>query len=883
MTRTSDPKRLFRLLGSPAGVERDVDTELGFHLEARAEALIAAGAVPEAARAQALREFGDLGAARAELSAIDRHRLSRDRLREWWDSLGLDVRFALRAFARHPSFVVVALATLALGIGGNVAIFSVVNAVLLRPLPYRQPDRLVRVWPNGSVPPGIFAIVSKRTRDVRPIAGYLLQSQVSLTGLREPVRASAVGVTAEIFNVLGSRAQLGRALAAGDDEPGRDRVVVLSHALWRSQFGGDPGVVGRPVVVDGVGRTVVGVMPPDFLFPSPSVQLWVPVAIDPRIGASYWWGNWLQLVGRLAPGVDRVAAQAEVRSVLDGARSAFPMRMPDDWGRDADVIPLRDWIVGGSRTTLLLLLGAVGLVLLVACVNVANLSLARAAAREQEIGIRAALGAGRGRVVRQLLTESVVLAGAGAAVGLLLAVALLTLLVAFLPSDTPRLAEVGIDGRVLSATVGLALLTALIFGLAPALRAARLDVRAGVGSGTRLSGGTFVRRRLADMLVVAQLGLAVILVAGASLLIESFIRLRRVDLGFQTENVTAANVPVPSFESDSLRRGQAFYTAVLDRVQAIPGVSAAAAVGVLPFGDGIGAGPIDVEDSPTPSGAAFPLVEMTSITPDYFRVMGIPLVAGRGITEADRDSAGGVVVVDEVAARKMWPGESPLGKRIRYVWRKDWLTVVGVVGAIRRDSLNDARRPSVYLPMLESMRVEHRIVARSSVGAQALAPALREAVASVDRNVPIGSIRSLETLVEGSAAHRRFATVLVGIFAAVALLLGAVGTYGVVAHAVTRRRREIGVRLALGARSADVLRMVLGDGLRLALGGALLGVIGAAALTRLAGSLLYGVSPTDPPIFAGVTALMLLVALAATLIPARRASRVDPTVAMRSE
>jgi predicted permease len=881
-------RRLFRLSLTRRAVERDVDTELEFHLRSRIEELVARGASPESARRRALGEFGDLPAARAELSAIDHARAARERRADWRDALGQDVRFAARSLGRQPGFLAVALTTLALGIGANVAIFSVVNAVMLRPLPYAEPDRLVRVWPTATVPPAVFEMVREQSRSFDGIAGYSRSRDVNLTGNGEPLRLAASITTGALFNVLGARAMLGRTFTVNDERPGRDPIVVLSHALWRERFHADPNIVGRQVTIDGVTRTVVGVMPADFRFPAPQVRLWMPQTIDPTKPASYWWDFSLGVVARLRPGITPAQARSDVAPIIRRAPAAFPWRMPDAWARDVDVVPLRQSVIGTARTTLLVLWGAVGLVLLIACVNVANLLLVRAASRAQEIAVRTALGAGRGRVVRQFLTESLLLGGLGGVAGLALAAGGLRVLVALLPPGTPRAAEIGIDGYVLAFTLMLALITGAAFGIAPAVRASQSSVRSALSGGTRSVGETWAKRRLSEILVVGQIALGVILVAGAGLLIKSFWRLEQVDPGFRTEHVVAIDVALPSFPDDTVHRARTFYAAVRERIRALPHVQAAALASTLPFGGELGSGfAASTEDHPIRPGEAASIIRDNAVSPDYLRVMGIPLVTGRELTDADREGTPLVGIIDREAAREFWSGEDPIGKRIKFVAGKDWITVVGVAGNVTRDSLNSTPQPSIYLPALQTSFNDRlgtmHIVVRTDLEASAIAPSLRAAVAAVNPNVPVGAVQSLDDLVSASAARPRFTMFLLATFAALALLLGAVGIYGVIAYTVTRRTREIGVRMALGAKAGDVLGMVLREGGRLAALGVGIGIIGALAASRLLAGFLYGVTPSDPTVFISVSLLLGAAALLASLIPALRAARVDPLVALRSE
>jgi predicted permease len=884
-------RRLLRQPPALRAVDREVDDELRFHVETRVEALVARGLTRQAAEAQVAREFGDLEAAHAEIAAIDRGRVGRERRADWWEALVQDVRFATRALLGRPSFLLTASLTLALGIGANAAIFSVVDAVLLKPLPYVDPDRLVSVWPDGAMMPGIFVEVQRGERTLAPIAGYSFPLAVSMTGTAEPARLVQTEVTSRFFDVLGVRPQIGRTFSEGEDQPGRDRIAVLSHALWQNQFASDRGVIGRSVVVDGIPRTIVGVMPADFHFPSPTIDFWVPVSLDasPANIGRYWGGGHLQVIGRLRPGLSVRQAEEEMAVLVDRSRSSFPWRMPDEWGKGVRVVPLERKVVGNIGPMLLVLFGSVVVVLLIACVNVANLLLGRAASREREIAIRASLGAGRGRIVRQLLTESIMLALVGAAFGLAVAAGGVRALLFLVPAGMPRVGQIAIDARVLTFTVITAVVTGIGFGLAPALRASRPRLQAILGA-TRNAGGSPVRRRLSDLLVIAQIALGVVLVVGAGLLLKSFWRLHQERLGFQQDHVVAVDIPMPSFQSDSAARGRAFYLAVLERARAIPGVHSAALASVLPFG-GVGSDAssfaAEVEANPLPPGASAPMFVRTVVAGDYFRTMGIPLRQGRGFTDAEQVTATPVALVDELTARRLWPNAVPLGQRFRPVWVKQWVTVVGVVGTVKRDSLNSAGQISVYMPLGNSagfyFAPQMTLVVRAGRDAKALAPEIRAVIAGVNPTVPVKAVRSLSDLVSSSAARARFTMVLLATFAGVALALGAVGVYGVVAYAVARRTREIGVRMALGARATDVLGMVLREGGVLTGAGVTLGIAGALIASRVLASFLFGVTPTDPAVFVAVPGVLAAVALGACVIPARRAARVDPATALRSD
>jgi predicted permease len=884
-------RRLLRQPPAVRAIEREVDDELRFHVDTRIEALMLRGMTRQAAEAQVQREFGDLRAAHDEIAAIDRGRIGRERRADWREALMQDVRFATRSLIARPSFLVIAALTLALGIGASAAIFSVVDATLLKPLPYADPDRLVSVWPDGGMMPGIYVQARDQNKTLNPIGGYSSGTAVSMTSTAEPARLVQSEVTSRFFDVLGVRAAIGRTFAEGDDQPGRDRVAVLGYALWQQRFSGDPSIVGKTVVVDGISRTVVGVAPEAFRFPSAVIDLWVPMSLDPspaNIGR-YWGTSSLNVIGRLKPGTTVRQAEQDLASIVDRARSTFPWRMPDEWGTGVTTIPLETNVVGDLEPMLMVLFGSVVVVLLIACVNVANLLLGRAAAREREIAIRASLGAGRGRIVRQLLTESVILSLIGGVLGIGFAAFGVRALMLRIPSGMPRIAEVAIDVRVLAFVLLTAVATGIGFGLLPALRASRPALQAVLG-GTRNAGGSLARRKVSEMLVVAQIALGVVLVVGAGLLIKSFWRLHQVELGFRPDQVVAADIPIPAFASDTTARARAFYDAVLQQIRATPGVRSASVASVLPFG---GVGSLSssfataIEAHPVAPGGDVPMFVRTVVADDYFKTMGIPVRRGREFTAADHEGTPSVALVDEYTAKRMWPNEDALGQRFRPVWMQAWITIVGVVGTVKRDSLNSAGEVSIYLPTTNLagfwFPTQMTLVVRSDASTDAVARSIRSAVASVDPLVPVKSVRAVDELIDSSAARARFTMLLLAVFAAVALTLGAVGVYGVVAYAVTRRTREIGVRMALGARASDVLGMVLREGGLLAGVGVALGIVGALAASRLLAGFLFGVTPNDLGVFVAVPAVLALVALGACALPARRAARVDPVTALRSE
>ena len=875
-----DHRRTFRFpWRTTAQVEADVDEEVAFHLEERARELVAGGLDAAAARAQARREFGDVAAARARLRDEGVRQARRERRGRWLDELAQDTRFAARALRRRPGFLAVAVLTLALGVGANTTIFGVVDAVLLRPLPYAQPERLVAVWPAHGFSMAEYAGFRDRARTLSALAGYRDAVGASLSGDGEPERLEAATVSATLFATLGVDAAVGRTLVAGEDEPGRSDVVVLGDGLWRRRFGADPGIVGRRIRIDGDPRTVVGVMPASFRFPRGTTELWLPMTIDPaNPGAAWGWGGF-RLVGRLAPGATPRAVVDDVVGIARQLRVENPLWTPDTtfYLADAAAEPLQQRIVGDVRRMLLTLLGAAALVLLIACVNVANLLLARGLERERELVVRSALGAGRGRLARQLLTESLMLGVLGGVAGLAVATASLRLLVRVLPADTPRLAEIGVDARTFAAALAAAIVTGLLFGLVPALRLTQ-PAAGGALASRGAAGGP--RRALPATLVAAEMALAVVLVTGAGLLIKSFARLSRVDPGFRTEQVVSARVSPPEEGLREPARRRALHAAVLERARAIPGVTAAALTSQLPFDQ---ENPLTALSIPgvTLNPNNLPLFEQRRISPEYPAVVGLRLLRGRTFTPADREGAQLDALIDERAARQFFPDVDPIGRTVGFPWFDRWMTVVGVVASVKNNDLAAEGAPALYMPFAQDPTTSAVLVLRTTSTPAALAAPLRAAVAGVDADAPVSHVRALDELIADSVARPRLTTALLAAFAALALLLGAVGLYGVIAYQVSQRTRELGVRMALGARTGDVVRMVLRQGLAVTLAGAVVGLLASLALARVLGSLLFGVSARDPMIFAAVPVVLAIVAVLATLVPARRAAAVEPGRALR--
>jgi predicted permease len=804
-----------------------------------------------------------------------------------------DLRFGLRLLAKTPGFTAMAIMTLALGIGANTAIFSLVDGIVLRPLPFSKPQELVSVTGTyGTYPKGAFAAMREQIQSFDS-AAYFEGHEFNLTGEGEPQRLTGTVVSASFFSVLGARPALGQAFHPGDDKAGQDNFVILSHALWQQRFASDPTIIGRPIKLEGVSRVVVGVMPADFRFPSPKTQVWIPLHNDPRDTIAYWAGDFMPVIGRLRPGATIDGARAEIRVFQSRVVKLFPWPMPTDWNADASVVDLRSGMVSDVRGRLALLLGAVGLILLIACVNVANLALSRAAARDKEIAVRTAMGADRGRLIRQLLTESVLLASFGGGLGILLAVEGLQFLKLALPADTPRLAEAQIDWRVLAFTGGLAILTGFLFGLAPAIhssRAALGDLLNSAGRGVAKS----VPQRLRGGLAVAEVAFAMLLVTAAGLLVRSFYALSHVNPGFSAERILTARVtPNEDFCSDSLRC-VSFYRELLSRVQAVPGITSAAFVNTLPLDGRVAKRSLEIENQPVAASEPLPLFWMDVVTPDYFHVMNIPIVSGRCFMSADESGNAPVAIITTATARRFWPGRNAIGSHVRLSGDQEWETVVGVVADVRAYDLQrnvpEWINGTIYVPYgpkatMEGGRVpsDMTIAIQARLGESQVRDVLSRTIQSLNPEVPEIEVKSMNVVVSESVSTPASTTFLFVAFAALALVLGVVGIYGVLSFLVSRRTREMGIRVALGAQRRDLLWLIMKEGAKFSIIGIAIGTTSALAVTRLLSSELYGVSPLDPVTFLGAASVMAIVTLLASYIPARRAMRMDPMVALRLE
>jgi predicted permease len=814
-------------------------------------------------------------------------------------TLWRDLRFGARMLLKKPGFTVIAVITLALGIGANTAIFSVVNSLLLNPLPFRDSERLAIIWthsPGANVAqdwpsPGQFSAIKSPDTVFEELA--LAQgSNVILTGQGTPERLGVLRTPSSVFSLLGAQAAHGRVFLPEEDSPGKPLTAILSHSFWQRRFGGDLGVLGQSLTLNGTSYTVIGVMPPDFslgyeVMPTVGAvaqgEILLPLPLSQERLNNHGDENY-NVLARLKPGASIAQAQAELNVAVSRLEQQFPDRYPEGRRFSFSIKPLLEQMVGDVRLALYLLLGAVGCVLLIACANVANLLLARAAVREREIAIRTAIGAGRRRVVRQLLTESVLLAFLGGALGLLLAVWGLALLRWLNPGNIPRLTAIAIDGRVLAFTTTVAVLTGILFGLVPALRASRVNLSDSLKEGGRsLIGGN---HRFRNLLVITEVALSLVLLICAGLLIHSFLRVQQVNPGFVAENVLSLRLAVvgPAYSEEIKRLN--FYQQLMERVRQLPGVESAGGVSVLPLAGGIGWGGITIEGYDAASGQNMIQADQRIAGVGYFETLKVPLVRGRFFTEQDTKEALQVIVIDENMARTYWPNDDPIGKRLKrgsVESTAPWLTIVGVVGSVKQYALDSDSRVAFYAPHKQAASGTMYVAVRTTADPGPIAAAVTTEARSLEPNAPVYDVKTMDQWLSESLARRRFAMLMLGLFAVVAMLLAAVGIYGVMSYTVEERTREIGIRVALGAQTRDVLKMVVKRGIFLASVGIAIGLVGAVAVTRIMASLLFSVGATDPLTFASIALLLLMVAAVACWIPARRATKVDPMVALRYE
>jgi putative ABC transport system permease protein len=857
----------------------DVAEELRQHLDDQYRELRAAGASHD----DALRVMAD------DVNAV---RSRRSGLRP--ELIAADVRYAFRTLRRNPGFAIVVLLTLALGIGANAAIFSVVNGVLLRPLPYRDADRLMVIWGDlkrpglNDIPASAGEYVDYRDRShaFEQVAAYDTVG-FNLTGGGEPERVDGAIVSTTLFSLLGASAQVGRTLVADEDQPGRDDVVVLSHSLWTRRFSANPAIVGQTIPVDGRPAQVVGVMPAAFQFPDRSIEIWKPFLLDAEaLSDNNRGSHGYTALARLKAGISRQQAQADLNAVTAAFKADHPGNYRNGFG--ATLRPLQEEIVGDTGRPLIVLLGAVAVVLLIACANVANLLLARAASRRKEIALRTALGASRGRLVRQLMTESVLVSAIGGSIGLGLAAWGVDLLIASAPDSIPRIQEVGVDARVAGFTALVSLATGLVFGLVPALRASRAPLNDALKEGGRAGGGG-VHGFAGRALVVSEVALSLVLLIAAGLLIHSFTLLQDVAPGFDSSRLLTFRLSLPESRYTTFQKGQSFFDEFFTGLRRSPGVRGVAAINALPFSGLGGSRSFHIEGREEKRPEDQTEEQLRIVTDGYFAAMGIPIVAGREFTDRDALNQPRVAVVNDAMAKKHWPHESPIGRRVSFSTDEPhWYEIVGVAGNIKHRALEAADRPELYVPYRQPLFAGWTVrpmyvIARTSADPASTVAIARHEIARVDRDQPISDVRTMDERIGRSLSSRRFSMVLLALFAGLALTLAAVGIYGVVAYAVTERTHEIGVRVALGAQRRDVMAMVVGQGMTMTLVGTAIGVAASAALARLMSSLLFGVSAVDPVTFVLIPMLLIAVALAACYVPARRAMRVDPLQALRSE
>ena len=815
------------------------------------------------------------------------------------DEMFQDLRYGARMLLRQRAFTIAAVIALALGIGANTAVFSVVNAVLLRPLPYQNSDRMALIWGNFltfsmerlRAKAAEYVDYRDQTRSFETVAAFST-ADVNLTGAQQPARIAGASVTANLFPMIGAKAAQGRLISPEENQTGRDNVVVVSHQFWQKRMGAEANVIGRSVRLDDRNYTVIGVTTADFEFPHPSfnfaepVEFWVPLAFTTEQVAQRQRPYYLNVIGLLKPDVTIEQARAEMAALgqrFEREHQSYRGPKNSDMGWRITVTPLQDQIVGNSRRALLVLFAAVGLVLLIACANAANLLLMRATVRQKEMAIRAAMGAHRLRLIRQLLTESLLIAVLGGAGGLGLAWLGVKALVALSPDNLPRLQEIDVDGRVLFFTLALSVLTGLIFGLAPALQASRPNLQHTLKEGS--AAATRGRHWLRNLLVVGEVAIAMTLLVGAGLMLNSFVRLQRVNPVVNAGKLLSVQIDLPETRYPEATQASTFFQELIRRVESLPGVESASLSTVQPLSGVAVNDPFSIEGRPLDFNNA-PVAGWQHVTPNFFRTLGIPIVAGRDFTERDVADTSGAAIINEAMASRYFPNEYPIGKRLTLgLHRPDdpWLTIVGVVKNIPHRGLESKAEPDWYLSYLGQPRRYGYLMARASGDPASLAAAIRSQILAVDKDQPVTAIRTINEVIASTTAPRRFNTLLLAIFAAVAMALAAVGIYSVISYSVTQRTQEVGVRMALGARPGDVIRLILKQGLTLTLIGVAAGVLGAIAAARVMSGLLYGVTATDPATFAAISLLLVMVAMMACYLPARRAARVEPMAALRRE
>ena len=811
------------------------------------------------------------------------------------DSIIKDLQYGLRGLLKHPGFAAIAVITLALGIGANTAMFSVINGVLLRPLPYHQPERIVTIWEESPERgmyqmPVSFANMSEwinQSQSFDQISAYTFED-LNLTGTGEPVRLRAVRASANLFSLVGATPMLGRTFLTEEDREGATRVVLLSHSLWQSRFGSNPGITGQTLTINNQPHTVVGVMPAKFNFPvgfgylgkvlNDPTDIYVPLAPS---GEETERGNYsFFALGRLKPGAGIEQAQAEMSTIESRLEQQYP---GTNSGINVRLIPTQEQTVKEIRPALLVLLGAVVFLLLIACANLANLLLARSVSRQKEFAIRTALGASRLRVLRLLMTESLMLSMAGGALGLLFAVWGTAALMALAPDNIPRLNEVGVDARVFGFTLVISLLTGILFGLVPAINASKPDLNEGLKESSKGSTGTAAGKRTRSVLVAVEVALSLVLLIGAGLMIKSFIRLQQMNLGFNTDNLLTMSLTLSESRYPEAHQQVAFFHKTLEQVAALPGVRSTAVTTGLPLTLSLEGSDFRIEGQPEPESGKEMIIFKRSVSPGYFGALGTPLIKGREFSDRDEENAPGVVVINQNLARTYLPNEDPIGKRISFDDKQTWKSIVGVITDVKQQGLDSVAKPEVYFPYMQVPASSMSLVVRTTSNPLNSVAAVKGQIQTIDRDLPIDDAKTMQQLLAESVSGRRFNMLLLTVFASVALILALVGIYGVMSYTVTQRTHEIGVRVAIGAQPRDVFRMVMGQGMLLAIIGVACGLVGAVALTRLMTSMLFGVEPNDPATFVTIALLLIGVAVIACYIPGRRATKVDPLVALRYE
>jgi len=853
--------------------DRELAEEIESHLQLHIDDNLRAGLSPAEARRQALLKFG--GVESAKEAYRDRRGLP------FLEVAQQDFRFAFRSLRKNPGFAAVAILTLALGIGANTAIFTVVNSILLRPLPYAAPENLVTTNSNQSLPD--LEDIRARAQSFESIGANATQS-LDYTGESDPIQIHAILSDAQLFPTLGAHPLLGRLISSGEDQYGSARVVLLSHAFWAQHFAGDPAAIGKFVPLSGNLYQIIGVMPADFWLQGKPADVYASLRVVYPAAARERGVNFMNTYMRLKPGVSLAQAQSEIAGIDAALGQQYPEH---DAGRVRRLIPLRQSIVGDSRPTLLLLLSAVGLVLLISCVNFSSLLLAGAAARRREIVIRSSLGAGTFRLVRQMLAESLLLSFLGGAAGLLLGSWGIKLLLWLKPDNLPRLATTHIDARVLAFTFFISLFTGIVFGLIPAIHASRLDINSGLKEAGRTGAGGTASLRLRRLLVVTELSLAIVLLIGAGLLLRSFARLASVPPGVAPENIVTMRVELPATRYEKISSQLQFRTALLNSLNALPAVQAAM-ISELPMSGETVSHDLAIESQPSIKPGDEPDSDARSVLGDYFQIMGVPILQGRAFNSNDRVDSPTVAIVNQTFARRFFPNQNPVGQRIG--WAHDdppnWKTIIGVAGDVKHFGLDQPERPAVYdlySQNNESWKRWMTLVVCSRRDPADVIAAAKQQIWALDKSLPPTDVRTMDAVISLSTAPQKFNLTLLAIFAAIALALAAIGVFGVVSYSVTQRTQEFGIRLALGAQRADILRLTFSEAARLAAAGAVIGLAGAAVLTQFMSTLLFGVSPHDPLTFICVAAFLLAVAGAACIIPARRAIQVDPITALRYE